>query len=100
MAKAPTSYAGNLARAIGQGVTFGFGDELEAGVRSLIGDRSYDEEVGDIRKSISEFRDTNPIAAYGSEIVGSIPTGVGLAGLALRGGLKGAAKIGAFLMGN
>ena len=95
MAKAPTSYAGNLARAIGQGVTFGFGDELEAGVRSLIGDRSYDEEVGDIRKSISEFRDTNPIAAYGSEIVGSIPTGVGLAGLALRGGLKGAAKIGA-----
>ena len=95
MAKAPTSYAGNLARAIGQGVTFGFGDELEAGVRSLIGDRSYDEEVADIRKSISEFRDTNPIAAYGSEIVGSIPTGVGLAGLALRGGLKGAAKIGA-----
>ncbi len=95
MAKAPTSYAGNLARAIGQGVTFGFGDELEAGVRSLIGDRSYDEEVSDIRKSISEFRDTNPVAAYGSEIVGSIPTGVGLAGLALRGGLKGAAKIGA-----
>ena len=95
MAKAPTSYAGNLARAVGQGVTFGFGDEIEAGVRSLVGDRSYDEEVADIRKSISEFRDTNPVAAYGSEIVGSIPTGVGLAGLALRGGLKGAAKIGA-----
>ena len=95
MAKSPTSYAGNLARAIGQGVTFGFGDELEAGVRSLVGDRSYDEEVADIRKSISEFRETNPVAAYGSEFVGSIPTGVGLAGLALRGGLKGAAKIGA-----
>lgn len=95
MAKAPTSYAGNLARAVGQGVTFGFGDEIEAGVRSLVGDRSYDEEVADIRKSISEFRDTNPVAAYGSEIVGSIPTGIGLAGLALRGGLKGAAKIGA-----
>ena len=95
MAKAPTSYAGNLARAIGQGVTFGFGDELEAGVRSLVGDRTYDEEVADIRKSISEFRETDPIAAYGSEIVGSIPTGIGLAGLALRGGLKGAAKLGA-----
>jgi hypothetical protein len=95
MAKAPTSYAGNLARAVGQGVTFGFGDELEAGVRSLVGDRSYDEEVADIRKSISQFRDTNPVAAYGSEIAGSIPTGFGLAGLALRGGLKGAAKIGA-----
>jgi len=95
MAKAPTSYAGNLARAIGQGVTFGFGDEIEAGIRSLGSDRSYDEEVSDIRKSISEFRDTNPVAAYGSEIAGSIPTGFGLAGLALRGGLKGAAKIGA-----
>ena len=95
MAKPSTSYAGNLARAVGQGVTFGFGDEIEAGLRSLVGDRSYDEEVADIRKSISEFRDTNPVAAYGSEIVGSIPTGVGLAGLALRGGLKGAAKIGA-----
>ena len=95
MAKAPTSYAGNLARAVGQGVTFGFGDEIEAGIRSLGSDRSYDEEVSDIRKSISEFRDTNPVAAYGSEIAGSIPTGFGLAGLALRGGLKGAAKIGA-----
>jgi len=95
MAKAPTSYAGNLARAIGQGVTFGFGDEIEAGIRSLGSDRSYDEEVADIRESIEQFRETNPVAAYGSEIVGSIPTGLGLAGLALRGGLKGAAKIGA-----
>ena len=95
MAKAPTSYAGNLARAVGQGVTFGFGDEIEAGIRSLGSDRSYDEEVADIRKSISEFRDTNPVAAYGSEIAGSIPTGIGLAGVALRGGIKGALKIGA-----
>ena len=90
-----SNYAGNLARAIGQGITFGFGDELEARYRALTGDRSYDEEVADIRKSISEFRETNPVAAYGSEIVGSIPTGIGLAGLALRSGLKGAAKIGA-----
>ena len=90
-----SNYAGNLARAVGQGITFGFGDELEARFRALTGDRSYDEEVADIRESIEQFRETNPVAAYGSEIVGSIPTGLGLAGLALRGGLKGAAKIGA-----
>ena len=90
-----SNYAGNLARAIGQGITFGFGDELEARFRALTGDRSYDEEVADIRESIEQFRETNPVAAYGSEIVGSIPTGLGLAGLALRGGLRGAAKIGA-----
>ena len=90
-----SNYAGNLARAVGQGITFGFGDELEARYRALTGDRSYDEEVADIRESIEQFRETNPVAAYGSEIVGSIPTGLGLAGLALRGGLRGAAKIGA-----
>lgn len=90
-----SNYAGNLARSIGQGITFGFGDELEARYRALTGDRSYDEEVADIRQSIDQFRETNPVAAYGSEIAGSIPTGFGLAGLALRGGLKGAAKIGA-----
>ncbi len=90
-----SNYAGNLARSIGQGITFGFGDELEARYRALTGDRSYDEEVADIRQSIDQFRETNPVAAYGSEIAGSIPTGFGLAGLALRGGLKGAARIGA-----
>ena len=95
MAKAPTSYAGNLARAIGQGVTFGFGDEIEARLRSLTGDRTYDEEVADIRESIEQFRETNPVAAYGSEIASALVPGVGLASLALRGGLKGAAKIGA-----
>jgi len=90
-----SNYAGNLARAIGQGITFGFGDELEARIRSLAGGRTYGEEVADIRERIKKFRETNPVAAYGSEIVGSIPTGVGIAGLALRGGLRGAAKIGA-----
>lgn len=90
-----SNYAGNLARAVGQGITFGFGDELEARYRALTGGRSYDEEVADIRESIEQFRETNPYAAYGSEFVGSIPTGLGLAGLALRGGIRGAAKIGA-----
>ena len=90
-----SNYAGNLARAIGQGITFGFGDELEARIRSLAGGRTYGEEVADIRERIKKFRETNPVAAYGSEIIGSIPTGVGIAGLALRGGLRGAAKIGA-----
>ena len=94
MAKAPISYAGKLDRAVGQVLTFGFGDEIAAGMRSLGSDISYDEEVADIRKSLSDFRDTNPVAAYASENVGSIPTGFGLAGLALRGGGKGAAQLG------
>ena len=54
-----SNYAGNLARAIGQGITFGFGDELEARIRSLAGGRTYGEEVADIRERIKKFRETN-----------------------------------------
>lgn len=90
-----TSYAGNLLRAAGQGVTFGFGDEIEALVRAAMSDRTYQQEVKDIREDIEEFRETNPVAAYGTEIVGAIPTGVGLGIGLLRAGVRGAGKLGA-----
>ena len=90
-----TSYAGNLLRAAGQGVTFGFGDEIEALVRAAMSDRSYQEEVKDIREDIEQFREDSPVAAYGSEIVGAIPTGVGLGIGLLRAGVRGAGKLGA-----
>lgn len=94
-----TSYAGNLARAAGQGFTFGFADEMEALVRAAMSDRSYQEEVQDIRQDIDQFREDNTVAAYGAEIAGAIPTGVGLGIGLLRAGIgagvRGAAKIGA-----
>lgn len=43
------SYGSGLARTVGQGVTFGFGDEIEAGARSAFGDKTYEEEVARIR---------------------------------------------------
>ncbi len=100
MAEQPrTSYAGNLLRAAGQGLTFGFGDELEAMARAAASDRTYQQEVKDIREDIEQFRETNPVAAYGTEIAGAIPTGVGLGiGLLRAGigtGIRGAAKLGA-----
>ena len=33
----------NLARAIGQGLTFGFADEAEGFARSVLGDETYEE---------------------------------------------------------
>ena len=45
----------------------------------------YDASLADQRARLDQFRDEQPIAAYGSEIVGSIPT-------ALLGGGVGAAK--------
>ena len=59
-----------------QGLTLGFGDELEAGLRTgfgLLGD--YDETVGDIRKNIKDFRRENPELALGLEIGGGLLTG-------------------------
>ena len=90
-----TSYGGNLLRAGLQGVTFGFADELEAMARAAASDRTYQQEVKDIREDIEQFRETNPVAAYGTEILGAIPTGVGLGIGLLRAGVRGAGKLGA-----
>ena len=38
-----TDLAFNLARAIGQGLTFGFADEAEGYARSILGDETYTE---------------------------------------------------------
>jgi len=64
--------AEGLARSVGQGLTFGFGDEIEAGVRSLFGGESYREAVEDARREIEQFREDQPYWAYGSEIASSM----------------------------
>ena len=66
------SKVGGTARAVGQGLTLGFGDELEAFVTSSFTDKTYDEEVDMIRNKLSSFRETNPVLAYGGEVAGSI----------------------------
>ena len=82
----PSARPGTLegvARAAGQGVTFGFGDEIAGGVqalgRKLRGDEGslrdlYDEEVASEREQLSRFREANPAAALGSEVAGTLPT--------------------------
>lgn len=58
---------------LGQGLALGFGDEIEAGLRTgfgLLGD--YDKTVGGIRDDIDDFRATDPTLAIGSEIGGAI----------------------------
>lgn len=86
----------NIARAAGQGLLFGFGDEIEAFVTSKLDEgKSYDEVLKDIRDNIDQFRKESPTLAYGTEIVSSIPTAIlGGGGLA-RLGLTGAGKIAA-----
>lgn len=63
-------------RTAGQGLTFGWGDELEAGARTgfgLLGD--YDKTVKDVRGDIGGFREANPVSALALEVGGGLLTG-------------------------
>jgi len=46
--------------ALGQGLAFGFGDEVEAFARSLASDKEYEDIVKEIRAEIELFRKENP----------------------------------------
>lgn len=66
----------DVGRAGLQGLSLGFGDEAEAGLRTgfgLLGD--YDKTVGDIRKDIKDFREENPLTSLGLELGGGLLTG-------------------------
>jgi len=90
-AEKKAEYGTGLARAVGQGLSFGFGDEIEAYLRK--GDGTYEEKLAEIRSAMGQFAEQNPNTALGAEIVGSLPTALlGGAGLA-RAGVTGAAKI-------
>lgn len=84
-------YGSELAAKVGQGLTFGFGDEITSGVEALIGsvgsDRTFDEvfsEAHQRKKGLSEaFTTENPGAAIGAELLGGIATGGAGAGRVL-----------------
>ena len=79
------SFATGVARSIGQGVTFGFADEAEAYVRSVLGDETYEEAKKATNAELAKFRGENKILAFGLEI--------GAAVLAPGGYLRLAAKV-------
>lgn len=59
--------------ALGQGLLFGFGDELEAGVRTgfgLLGD--YGDKVKDVRQEIADYQALNPGKSISAEIGGAV----------------------------
>ena len=99
--KASTDYsAADVARSTAQGLTFGFGDEMEAGVRSMFSDKTYKQERDKIRGDIERFRKHHPAKAIASELAGGALTGglgVGrtLAKKGVEMGTKNLMKIGA-----
>ncbi|MFK7836656.1 MAG: hypothetical protein AB8B60_10580 [Sulfitobacter sp.] len=86
------SFAGGA----GQGLTFGFGDEMMAGLTSIFDERSYDQVVSDRRQLMAAERIANPGTFIGGEIAGAIPTifiPVGAAANSARGAGMGSAMI-------
>lgn len=76
--------------AVGQGLGFGFGDEAEALVTSLLpGRKSYSEELQRIRSEMGEFEEAYPKTALAAQVAGGLASGAGLARGALAG-VKGA----------
>jgi len=61
-------------RAIAQGVTLGFGEELEA----LASGEEYDVALNRIRKEMEEFSQLSPRTALYGEIAGALPTSLGI----------------------
>lgn len=90
-----SEWYGGLARQFGQGVTFGYADEIEARLRA-IGDSTYEDEVADIRSSNKKFADENFLASMlaqgaGGALTWAVP-GAGLARVARGLGRLGTAR--------
>jgi hypothetical protein len=63
----------DFTRAAGQGLSFGFGDEIEAFVTSALdSNATYADTLKEVRNKINDFRRRNPGVAYGTEIAGAI----------------------------
>jgi hypothetical protein len=79
-------YASGLAKSVGQGLTVGFMDEIDAGVnapfiaakRALVDgepfdmSKAYGDRLNQYREGLTEFRESNPATAFTSEVGGAV----------------------------
>lgn len=63
-------------RTAAQGATLGFSDEAEARVLSLVGAKTYQENVDEIRRKLSQYREDSPVESVALEIAGAIAPAV------------------------
>jgi len=71
-AKGATSTYGNIEAGI-QGLTFGFGDEFEAVIKTLKNKKPYEQNLAAVQFAKQEFEAEKPYQAMASEIAGSLP---------------------------
>jgi hypothetical protein len=87
-AKGATSTYGNIEAGI-QGLTFGFGDEFEAVIKTFKNKRPYEQNLAAVQFAKQEFEAEKPYQAMASEVAGSLP----LAFAAGAGAVRAASKV-------
>ncbi len=80
----PIGVVPGMARAAGQGITVGFADELEAGLRAPFSDQTYSDIQKQIIGDVEQFRQESPVLAYGTEIASSMAVPYAGAGKAFQ----------------
>lgn len=87
----------NRARLAAQGLTLGYGDEIEAGIASInpLDRRSYNQALSDTRSNIDAFRQMRPGQATALEVGGAVVPTLLAGALTLPAGGSGAAPIAA-----
>lgn len=70
------NYLDNIGRQLAEGITFGFSDEIAAGLGSLFSDKTYDrlltEESARTKRGMREA----PVTSTAAQVVGGLTTGV------------------------
>lgn len=89
--------ARDVARAAFQGATLGLSDEIYGAFKAFTSDKSFEEARKEVIEGLEAYRERDPVAAYGFEILGGLFTGgMGAMGVARTGMTLGkAAKLGA-----
>jgi len=90
--------AADIGRAAAQGLTFGLSDEIYGAYKAFTSDKTYEEAAQEIRDGLKRFRETDPVKAYGFEILGSLLTG-GAGAAAAKLGAKTAGAVGGAIYG-
>lgn len=72
MPKVPYSPGAEFLRSGLQGATFGFGEEIEAGIRSMYGDQSYEAIRNRLREQQKQFGIDSPVISTGAELAGGV----------------------------
>ena len=56
-----------------QGLTFGFSDELEAGLKSTFGGGTFEENLASINLAKTQYEEESPASAIAGQVIGGLP---------------------------